>query len=122
MFYPEGSDTITNKHLSMWSRDIIFHPSICTLALLIQWFIDIIHPFPLPSTIHIVTPPPSSVLSLLQKDSQNMEEKELRKVEGNSERQLKNEKKDCQEEEVEEIETVEEWKKESQEWEEENER
>ena len=50
-----------------------------------------------------------------------MEEKELRKVEGNSERQLKNEK-DCQEEEVEEIETVEEWKKESQEWEEENER
>ena len=35
-----------------------------------------------------------------------MEEKELRKVEGNSERQLKNEKKDCQEEEVEEIETV----------------
>ena len=58
----------------------------------------------------------------MQKDSQNMEEKELRKVEGNSERQLKNEKKDCQEEEVEEIETVEEWKKESQEWEEENER
>ena len=58
----------------------------------------------------------------MQKDSQNMEEKELRKVEGNSERQLKNEKKDCQEEEVEEIETVEEWKKESQEWDEENER